>query len=126
VGETVKVHGAACWLILTATPAIVTVAKRTPPLFCCTLTVAAPLPVPVPLAVAQGPLELDDHVHPLAVVTLTVDVPPSLGTLSTVGDTVYAQGGGVPAVGRNCATTGAVRFSAAALFCVAVPVTRPL
>ena len=52
-----------------------------------------PLPVPVPPAdtVSQLVLLVAVHVHPLAVVTVSLEGPPVAGMEGLVGDTVNAQ-----------------------------------
>ena len=102
------------------------VALRVAPVFGCAVTVTVPLPVPEPLTVTHAAPEDAVHVHAVVVVTVSVAEPPAAGRPIDVGDAVNAHGGGVPAVQWNCATIGAVRLRAAALFWLAVPVTRPL
>src|SRR5438034_1244960 len=80
--------------LVTTAPAPVTVPEREPaPGFAAALIVTVPLPLPLaPLwTVSHDALPAAVHVHPLPAVTLTVVVPPALGRLRVVGDTVKTQ-----------------------------------
>ena len=60
---------------------------RAAPVFCATVTFAAPLAVPVPTAPTHDVLDDDDHEQPLVVVTVTLTDPPEVEKLSDEGET---------------------------------------
>src|SRR5262245_50662678 len=88
----------AAWLTVTVWPATVSVPVRVP-LAAATLNVTAPLPVPLApdVTVMKSDWLAAVQAHEASVVTLTVNVPPPVGALTDVGDTVNAH---APAV-RN-------------------------
>lgn len=75
------------WMTFTLWPAIDSVAVRLTPLFAVTATVAVPLPVPLPVTVAHDVGDVDDHVQPACVVTVTVAEFAGPARDSVVGDT---------------------------------------
>jgi hypothetical protein len=126
-GVTVKPHPAA-WLTVNVFPPAVMVALRA---LCVGLADAANDTVPLALPLAplvmvshDGALLVAVHEHPEPdAVTFTEELPPPAGAAHELGDRLYEQ---VDVACRKLATVAAVLFSVSALFCVAVPVTRPL
>jgi hypothetical protein len=91
VGETPKVHPAAC-VTLTVCPAMMSEPLREGPVLAATLNAAVPLPVPLPVVtVIQLVLVVAVQVHPAAVVTDDDNEAAAAPGVCDVGDTVNAQ-----------------------------------
>jgi hypothetical protein len=88
VGDTVKLHPAAC-VTLTVWPAMVSVPVRDPPVLAATLNAAVPLPVPPPVVtVIQLVLVVAVQEQPAAVVTDDDSDAAAAPTVCDVGETV--------------------------------------